>query len=302
MSIKVQSYVWEHSKAEGSALLLLLAIADFAHDDGSGAFPSVDTLAKKCRQTPRNTQILLRKLEASGELITDPQASPYGTNLYTIPMHEQVKTTAQGGENFSGVKNSAQGGEKQRADGVKNSAQNTHKISPYPLSKSSNEPLVESAPPTDFEKVWREVESVFIVMNPADYMNLRDVWEKFPDFERHNYAIQRARQANPRQFRFYLKDFVSFDPNAPRTWGQALTPSAVPNGANVGTLANAPPVNAMFLQMSGIGEETVGETLARLLQAGKIKKENYDASIQRYSAQLETVTAEFTGTTERQSD
>jgi len=34
MSIKVMSYVWEASKAKGSELLLLLAIADHAADDG----------------------------------------------------------------------------------------------------------------------------------------------------------------------------------------------------------------------------------------------------------------------------
>jgi hypothetical protein len=38
--------VWEHSAQTGSALLMLLAVADFADDAGS-AFPSVSRLAKK---------------------------------------------------------------------------------------------------------------------------------------------------------------------------------------------------------------------------------------------------------------
>ncbi len=34
MSIKIMSAVWRYSKAKGSALLVLLAIADFANDQG----------------------------------------------------------------------------------------------------------------------------------------------------------------------------------------------------------------------------------------------------------------------------
>lgn len=104
MSIKVQSWVWENSDAKGSQLLLLLAIADHAHDDGCGAFPSVQSLAKKCRQTERNTQFLLRELEANFEIITRPQAGPHGCNIYIIPVPWNEPTW---GEKISGVKNSA---------------------------------------------------------------------------------------------------------------------------------------------------------------------------------------------------
>lgn len=100
MSIKVQSFVWENSKAKGSALLLLLAIADHAHDDGDGAYPSVETLAAKCRQSERNTQRLLRELEAMGEIVIKDQAGPRGCNVYLIPM---------GGAIFAGVTTGAQG-------------------------------------------------------------------------------------------------------------------------------------------------------------------------------------------------
>lgn len=86
MSIKVQSYVWENSKADGSALLLLLAIADHAHDDGTGAWPSVAALARKCRQGERNTRYLLRKLEEMGELRTDIGGGPHGCNSFSIPL------------------------------------------------------------------------------------------------------------------------------------------------------------------------------------------------------------------------
>lgn len=70
MSIKVTSKVWDHSRHSGSALLVLLAIADFADDEGM-AFPGLTTLAKKARTTVRNLHKVLEKLVESGELVID---------------------------------------------------------------------------------------------------------------------------------------------------------------------------------------------------------------------------------------
>lgn len=102
MSIKVMTQIWEESLEKGSALLLLLAIADHAHDDGTGAYPSIQKLAEKSRMTTRNVQLLLRRLEADGELAIFPNEGPHGVNLYEIPFR---------GENFSGVKADVLAGE-----------------------------------------------------------------------------------------------------------------------------------------------------------------------------------------------
>ena len=72
--------VWEFSSHAGTDLLMLLAIADFADDDGN-AYPAVPTLAAKCRMKPRNCRYLLRSLEASGELSVVTNAGPNGANL-----------------------------------------------------------------------------------------------------------------------------------------------------------------------------------------------------------------------------
>jgi hypothetical protein len=64
--------------------LLMLAIADYAHDDGSNAYPSIATLARKARTTERNVKILLGKLEAVGELEVRRNAGPKRTNLYRV--------------------------------------------------------------------------------------------------------------------------------------------------------------------------------------------------------------------------
>jgi hypothetical protein len=77
MSVRTMARVWEHSQQTGTHLLMMLAIADFADDDGR-AYPSVNTLAKKCRMKPRNANVILAALRASGELKRDGEPRPEG--------------------------------------------------------------------------------------------------------------------------------------------------------------------------------------------------------------------------------
>ncbi len=67
VSIKIMTAIWEHSDREGSQLLMLLAMADHANDEGV-CWPSVETLARKCRIKKRQTQYLLNDLEKSGAI------------------------------------------------------------------------------------------------------------------------------------------------------------------------------------------------------------------------------------------
>jgi helix-turn-helix protein len=67
MSIAIMSQVWKHSKQEGGALLVLLALADFANDEGI-CYPAQHTLAKKSRLSARQVRRVLSDLIASGEL------------------------------------------------------------------------------------------------------------------------------------------------------------------------------------------------------------------------------------------
>lgn len=78
------SLVWDASKAEGGALLLMLAIADHCHDDGTGAWPAIASLAQKTRQSDRHVQRLLLQLEASGELKIIKGGGRSNTNEYHI--------------------------------------------------------------------------------------------------------------------------------------------------------------------------------------------------------------------------
>ena len=83
VSVSVMTRVWASSRASKGQLLVLLAIADFADDDGR-AWPSVCTLAKKARLSERETQYVLRQLEEMGELRVLHNEGPKGCNLYQI--------------------------------------------------------------------------------------------------------------------------------------------------------------------------------------------------------------------------
>jgi hypothetical protein len=114
MSVKVMAQVWEYSPAKGSELLLLLALADNANDAGI-CYPGVKTLARKIRMTPRNTQILLRKLDAAGLIAIGQNAglptTKGATNRYRLLLPDPEMPLFQAaelpeklpatGENFS---------------------------------------------------------------------------------------------------------------------------------------------------------------------------------------------------------
>ena len=106
VSIRAMAAVWKHCKAGGVELLVMLAIADRADDEGA-AYPSLQTLATKIRMSPRNTRYLISKLEKSGELEIERNAGPHGCNLFRVkcldtpakiaPLQPMVNTPASCG-------------------------------------------------------------------------------------------------------------------------------------------------------------------------------------------------------------
>jgi Helix-turn-helix domain len=100
MSIRVMTKVWDNSRQKEGTLLVLLAIADFANDDGL-AYPSMKTIAKKARMTIRNAQLAVRRLERAGELIVTIGGAPppyTGCNLFRVTLATGVQETLPGGE------------------------------------------------------------------------------------------------------------------------------------------------------------------------------------------------------------
>jgi hypothetical protein len=92
MSIHLLDHVWATSRHKGSQLLLLLALADYAADDGL-AFPSIATLAHKTRLKERNVHYLVKSLSTPDDLeAPEPElrvaqkAGPQRCNLYALAL------------------------------------------------------------------------------------------------------------------------------------------------------------------------------------------------------------------------
>lgn len=96
MSVRVSSWVWQHSPVEHRGdLLVLLALADHAHDDGGSAYPSVSTLARKARLTRRGAQLALRRLEKV-DAIERAGIGPRGVITYRVLMPSEGANSVRG--------------------------------------------------------------------------------------------------------------------------------------------------------------------------------------------------------------
>lgn len=99
MSVRVMTWVFDHSRAEGSDRLVLLAIADRANDEGGDAWPSLAWIAQKANLSERTVRRCLRSLEENGEIETLVQAGgnkftrhDRRPNAYRVVMHSGGST------------------------------------------------------------------------------------------------------------------------------------------------------------------------------------------------------------------
>lgn len=81
MSVKISSWVWHGSNAKGNDLLVLLALADNANDQGV-CWPSLAYLAEKTRLHPNTIRARLKSLREQGILSWDER--PGGSNMFRI--------------------------------------------------------------------------------------------------------------------------------------------------------------------------------------------------------------------------
>jgi hypothetical protein len=68
VSVKVMSWVWDHSRAKGNVRLVALAIADSAEDHGGNAYPGIERLKDKTKLSERTVQQCIARLLELGEL------------------------------------------------------------------------------------------------------------------------------------------------------------------------------------------------------------------------------------------
>jgi len=81
------SLVWSRAPYSSSTLLVLLALADWANEDGI-CWPSIQTLSKKARVERRSTQYIIRKLAADGIIEIEEGRGRGHQHKYQIKVHK----------------------------------------------------------------------------------------------------------------------------------------------------------------------------------------------------------------------
>lgn len=166
----VLNYVFEHSKQSGSALLVLVAIADWA--TAEGFCPArIAAIAEKARLSERQTKRILHQLESQGEIkihFGEGRQTSHGmTNSYQILMDGVSPATPPNvtGDTRDTPPMTPQGVTPETPQGV-TSASPESLIDPDldPLKKSQKESLLI------FEEIAREGD--FIEPTPAQH----DLW------------------------------------------------------------------------------------------------------------------------------
>jgi DNA-binding transcriptional regulator YhcF (GntR family) len=89
VSVESMAIALHHSRASGTAKVVLLGICN--HDGDGGSWPSIETLAKYANKSERQVQRAIRELEELGEVHTRQQAgghlatrSSYRPNAYDV--------------------------------------------------------------------------------------------------------------------------------------------------------------------------------------------------------------------------
>lgn len=77
------SQIWDSGPSDRSELVVMLALADYANDDGE-CWPSMAGIAQKARMTERGAQKILRRLEEAGWLKVETGGGRGGKNHYVI--------------------------------------------------------------------------------------------------------------------------------------------------------------------------------------------------------------------------
>ncbi len=95
MSIGIMAQVWDNGPSNRVELLVLLALADFADDQGR-CWPSMKAVAAKARISERGAQKAIRRLEAAGYIRVITGGGRHGCNQYAInPEPDTVNTDAK---------------------------------------------------------------------------------------------------------------------------------------------------------------------------------------------------------------
>ncbi len=221
MSSKCSAAVFDRYPGGAGEFALALALADNAHEDGTHIFPSVETMARKSRQSVRAVQSHLRKMQQIGwlELVKNGRGgrgryAEYRINAAWLkgaelaPFSEaagSVDNFAKGADvaPFAEIKGAKLGTKRVQPEAQKGANQST----PYITDITPTEPITP-LPPTGGEsppaasKAKPEARSGTVDQEDLT-AGFDEFWLAWPDNEnRQDYALCLARWRRKKLYRF----------------------------------------------------------------------------------------------------
>lgn len=94
MSVHVSSWVWKHSRASGNDLLVMVALADIANDEGM-CWPSVKFVATRCKISTDTVRRIVHRLRDDGEISIQEQRNANGHQASNIYYFDEYIVTLQ---------------------------------------------------------------------------------------------------------------------------------------------------------------------------------------------------------------
>lgn len=160
MSIKLMTVVWDCGAYDGGSLITLLALADWARDDGSKIYPTVRQLVLKTRLDERQVRRILKSLQNDGVLLKVAEATgkPGIANEYRLDVARLWAAGTKGGHDVTPDISAVEGGHFEQDGG--------HFEPPYidkPLSTTAIKPLssAKAEKKTGFSQDFAEFYAVF---------------------------------------------------------------------------------------------------------------------------------------------
>ena len=141
MSIKVMTAVFDRYPNGGGEMLLALALADHASDDGSRVFPGVAALSEKTRQSERTVQYQLRRMEEMGWLIV------VGAGNGGRSMHREYRISLDWikGAEIAPIQKGATDDTKGATTGIKGCNPQQKRVQPVAPANNRHRTIIESS-------------------------------------------------------------------------------------------------------------------------------------------------------------
>lgn len=126
MSVEVMTAVFKRYPNGGGEMILALALADHAHEDGTHIFPKIKGLSEKTRQSERSVQYQLRRMEEAGWLIR----VSHGNGGRSSATEYRISPDWLKGADFASLKKGATDDEKGANDSTKGCNQQQKTVQP----------------------------------------------------------------------------------------------------------------------------------------------------------------------------